>query len=52
MDIIQVENYPKEQNEGPLGLTYKRTDYEWFQHFAILYIKYVQCFKTLENSYD
>ena len=22
MDIIQVENYPKEQNEGPLGVIY------------------------------
>ena len=33
-------------------LKYERKDEEWFRFYSHLYIKYVQCYKTLEDCYD
>ena len=35
-----------------IQLKYQRSDLEWFQFYAHLYAKYVDCYKTLEDSYD
>ena len=33
-------------------MNYKRTDAEWFQHYSLLYIKYIDVYKKLEDCYD
>jgi len=35
-----------------MQLTYKRTDLEWFQYYAGLYIRYIDCYRRLEDCYD
>ena len=34
------------------GMNYKRNDYEWFQYYSQLYIKYIEIYKKLEDAYD
>lgn len=34
------------------GIKYERQDAEWFQFYAHLYVKYIQCYKFLEDAYD
>jgi hypothetical protein len=52
MTQVQLESQPLDQNQGSLGLNYKRSDQEWFQHYALLYIKYIEVYKKLEDCYD
>lgn len=33
-------------------MTHKRTDLEWFQYYAGLYIRYVEIYRKLEEAYD
>ncbi len=35
-----------------MGMNYKRTDVEWFQHYSLLYIKYIEVYRKLEDCYD
>ena len=52
LENIQEEYEPLDENLNDKGLKYQRTDPEWFQFYAHLYAKYVDCYKTLEDSYD
>jgi IQ and AAA domain-containing protein len=49
---VDEENFPLEDNKNEKGITYKRSDLEWFQYYAGLYIRYVQTYRVLEDSYD
>ena len=33
-------------------MKYERQESEWFQFYANLYIKYISCYKKLEDTYD
>jgi len=33
-------------------MKYERQEQEWFQFYANLYIKYIACYKKLEDTYD
>lgn len=33
-------------------MKYERQDQEWFQFYSHLYVKYIQCYKFLEDAYD
>lgn len=33
-------------------MKYERSEQEWFQYYAHLYIKYIACYKKLEDTYD
>lgn len=35
-----------------IQVKYERKDQEWFRFYAHLYIKYIHCYKTLEECYD
>jgi hypothetical protein len=35
-----------------MQLKYERKDEEWFRFYAHLYVKYVHCYKILEDCYD
>ncbi|KRX02464.1 P-loop containing nucleoside triphosphate hydrolase [Pseudocohnilembus persalinus] len=51
LEQFQLEYLPLEQNETlPKG--YKRSEQEWFLHYAALYIKYIDIYKKLEDCYD
>jgi hypothetical protein len=43
---------PKEKNEAGVELIETWPDDEIFQHFAVLYIKYIDIYKKLEECYD
>lgn len=50
-DQVQLEMLPSEQAET-FGKTYKRTDQEWFNYYAQLYIRYIDIYNKLEDCYD
>eukprot|EP00743_Colponemidia_sp_Colp-15_P001010 GILK01001116.1.p1 GENE.GILK01001116.1~~GILK01001116.1.p1 ORF type:complete len:850 (-),score=212.62 GILK01001116.1:85-2634(-) len=51
LEQVQVEQLPGEPGDrGPQAQSW--TQYEWFQHYACLYIKYLQIYRKLEESYD
>ena len=52
MEQVTLEYLPLEQNESSLGMKYKRDNSEWFHFWATLYIKYIDIYKKLEDSYD
>lgn len=43
---------PLDENLEGKGIKYKRSDVEWFNYYAHLYIRYIECYKKLEDSYD
>ncbi|EGR34503.1 hypothetical protein IMG5_009390 [Ichthyophthirius multifiliis] len=49
---MNLEMYPFDENVQEKGLKYKRSDLEWFNYYANLYIKYIDCYRKLENCYD
>lgn len=52
LENIHEEFEPMDENLNEKGLKYERKDEEWFRFYSHLYIKYVQCYKTLEDCYD
>ncbi len=52
MDQVTLENQPLEENQAMGNLSYKRNDQDWFHHYSILYIKYIEVYKKLEDCYD
>ena len=49
---VKVENVPAEKNEaGEDNIQTWQPD-ERFQHFACLYIKYIDIYRKLEECYD
>lgn len=52
LGCVQEENTPLEQNRNEKGITYKRADLEWFQYYGQLYVRYLQIYRKLEQSYD
>lgn len=52
LENIQEEYEPLEENLGEKGIKYERQDQEWFSFYAHLYVKYIQCYKFLEDAYD
>lgn len=51
-ELHEMEKYPAQENEQKLGMKYERSEQEWFQYYAHLYIKYIACYKRLEDTYD
>lgn len=49
---IDLENEPLIENETEKGLKYKRTEQEWFYYYGHLYIRYIACYRFLEDAYD
>lgn len=41
-----------EENKNEKGITYKRNDYEWFQYYGALYLRYLETYRELEDAYD
>ena len=35
-----------------MQMKYERQESEWYQFYANLYIKYIACYKKLEDTYD
>ena len=33
-------------------INHKRTDYEWFQYYGALYLRYLEVYRELEDSFD
>lgn len=44
---VDEENYPLEENRNEKGLTHKRNDYEWFQYYGALYLRYLETYREL-----
>lgn len=49
---VKVEQVPKEKNEQGIENCEEWPPEEFFQHFACLYIKYIEIYKKLEECYD
>jgi hypothetical protein len=49
---VKVEQVPKEKNEAGVENCEEWPPEEFFQHFACLYIKYIEIYKKLEECYD
>ena len=49
---VKVEQVPKEKNELGVENCEEWPPEEFFQHFACLYIKYIEIYKKLEECYD
>lgn len=41
LGCVELENQPLEENRNDKGLAHKRTDFEWFQFYGELYIRYL-----------
>lgn len=52
LENIHEEFDPLDENLGEKGLKYERKDEEWFRFYAHLYVKYVHCYRILEDCYD
>lgn len=52
LGCVQEENVPLDENRNEKGITYKRTDLEWFQYYGQLYVRYIQVYRKLEEAYD
>lgn len=52
LGCVHEENVPLEENKNEKGITYKRTDLEWFQYYGQLYVRYIQVYRKLEQAYD
>lgn len=52
LECVEQENLPLFENKNDKGITYKRTDLEWFQYYAALYIRYLQNYRQLEDAFD
>ena len=46
---VKVEHVPKEKNEQGVKNCEEWPPEEFFQHFACLYIKYIEIYKKLEE---
>jgi len=51
-ELHEMEKLPAQENEQKLGMKYERQESEWFGFYANLYIKYISCYKKLEDTYD
>lgn len=51
MEQVQLENIQLE-TDNQLGVNFHKSDYEKFQFFAQLYIKYIDVYKKLEDCFD
>ena len=49
---VKTEHIPREKNEQDLENCQNWPVEEWFQHYACLYIDYIQVYKKLEECYD
>ena len=45
LENVTEENIPLEQNKAEKGINYKRTDYEWFQYYGALYLRYLEIYR-------
>jgi len=42
----------KRRNYSTTQLTHKRSNYEWFQYYGALYLRYLGVYRQLEDSFD
>ena len=49
---VKIEHMPREKNEAAKENCDDWQYEEWFQHFACLYIKYIDIYTKLEECYD
>ena len=49
---VKVENVPVEKNEAGSMACEAWKNEEFFQHYACLYIKYIEIYRKLEECYD
>ena len=45
---------PQRKGSTPyfIQINHKRTDYEWFQYYGGLYLRYIEAYRQLEDAYD
>lgn len=51
LGCVELENHPLDENRNEKGLVHKRTDYEWFQFYGELYIRYLEAYRRIEDSF-
>ena len=51
LGCVELENYPLDENRGEKGLAHKRTDFEWFQFYGQLYVRYLETYRKIQDSY-
>jgi hypothetical protein len=51
MDNLKQEFDPLDENLGERGLKFERADADWFRYYTVLYIKYVDVYRGLEQTY-
>ena len=59
LEAVEEENTPLDENRNEKGvnvlliqINYKRNDLEWFQYYGGLYVRYLDIFRKLQDSFD